>query len=180
MANTPTHSASSSYLSMSNKTLSTGTLNLRFMQNALRRQHLQGVELERAEVQNEGKWEVGRDVKEAWGIEQGARTKCVLSTSRSRRLSERFHYTEILLLMRHRTCHSFFHMKTKTLPTSTYRNLLEGERSIKMARTSRSPNLKSRHKSILNTPSTDFQLINFVSNRLPKPITTNLPTEPNA
>ncbi|KAJ3575595.1 hypothetical protein NP233_g980 [Leucocoprinus birnbaumii] len=50
------------------KTLSNGTLSLRFMQNALRRQQLQEVELERAEVKDEGKWEVGQDVKEAWGI----------------------------------------------------------------------------------------------------------------
>ncbi|KAF9450516.1 hypothetical protein P691DRAFT_701121 [Macrolepiota fuliginosa MF-IS2] len=41
------------------------------MQNALRRQQLQEVELERAEVKDEGKWEVGQDVKEAWGIGQG-------------------------------------------------------------------------------------------------------------
>lgn len=48
------------------------------MQNALRKQHLQEVELERAEVTDEGKWEVGQDIKEAWGIERGTRTKCVI------------------------------------------------------------------------------------------------------
>ncbi|KXN92541.1 hypothetical protein AN958_05396 [Leucoagaricus sp. SymC.cos] len=53
------------------KSLSNGTLSLRFMQNALRRQQLQEVEVERAEVKDEGKWEVGQQVKEAWGIGQG-------------------------------------------------------------------------------------------------------------
>ncbi|XP_006455738.1 hypothetical protein AGABI2DRAFT_195121 [Agaricus bisporus var. bisporus H97] len=50
------------------KTLSTGTLSLRFMQNAHRRQQLTQVELERAEVKDESKWEVGQEIKDAWGI----------------------------------------------------------------------------------------------------------------
>jgi hypothetical protein len=57
------------------KSLSNGTLGLRFMQNALRRQQLQEVELIRAEVKDEGKWEVGQDVKEAWGIGPGTQRR---------------------------------------------------------------------------------------------------------
>jgi len=40
------------------KTLSNGTLGLRFMQNAQRAKRLNEVELQRAEVADEGKWEV--------------------------------------------------------------------------------------------------------------------------
>lgn len=49
------------------KSLSNGTLSLRFMQNALRRQNLQEIELKRAEIKDEGKWEVAQDIKDAWG-----------------------------------------------------------------------------------------------------------------
>jgi len=49
------------------KSLSNGTLSLRFMQNALLRQNLQEIELKRAEIKDEGKWEVAQDIKDAWG-----------------------------------------------------------------------------------------------------------------
>lgn len=51
-----------------NKTLSTGTLSLRFMQNAHRAKQLKEVELERAEIQDDGKWEVSQAVRDAWGL----------------------------------------------------------------------------------------------------------------
>ncbi|KAJ3510577.1 hypothetical protein NLJ89_g4595 [Agrocybe chaxingu] len=50
------------------KTISKGTLNLKFMQNAQRAKQLQEVELDRAEVQDDGKWEVSQAVRDAWGL----------------------------------------------------------------------------------------------------------------
>ena len=50
------------------KTLSNGVLSLRFMQNAQRAKQLQEVELQRAEVVDEGKWEISQAVREAWGL----------------------------------------------------------------------------------------------------------------
>ncbi|KAG2151092.1 uncharacterized protein EDB93DRAFT_320583 [Suillus bovinus] len=52
------------------KTLSTGTLNLRFMQNARRAQQLPGadVELEKAHVKDDAEWEVAPDIRKAWGL----------------------------------------------------------------------------------------------------------------
>ncbi|KAJ3510243.1 hypothetical protein NMY22_g16028 [Coprinellus aureogranulatus] len=52
----------------SGKTLSAGTLNLKFMQNAIRSQQIQAVELPRAQVKDDGEWEVSREVREAWGL----------------------------------------------------------------------------------------------------------------
>lgn len=56
------------------KTLSTGTLNLRFMQNARRAQQLSGVdtELEKAHIKDEAEWEVAPDIRKAWGLVDGA------------------------------------------------------------------------------------------------------------
>ncbi|KAG0706246.1 hypothetical protein DFH29DRAFT_190577 [Suillus ampliporus] len=53
---------------MVEKTLSTGTLNLRFMQNARRAQQLSGVELEKAHVKDDAEWEVAPDIRKAWGL----------------------------------------------------------------------------------------------------------------
>jgi hypothetical protein len=53
---------------MSKKTLSSGTLSLRFMQNAHRAVGLAEVEVEQAEVKDDGKWEVSNEVKESWGM----------------------------------------------------------------------------------------------------------------
>ncbi|KAF8999879.1 hypothetical protein BDQ17DRAFT_1282530 [Cyathus striatus] len=53
---------------MSKKVLSTGTLNLRFMQNANRLKQLEEVELDRAKLEDDGQWEVPKELKEAWGI----------------------------------------------------------------------------------------------------------------
>lgn len=53
---------------MTGKTLSNGTLSLRFMQNAQRAKQEQTVELRRAKVNDEAEWEVSREIKEAWGL----------------------------------------------------------------------------------------------------------------
>jgi hypothetical protein len=50
------------------KTLSNGTLSLRFMQKAQRTQQQQRVELERAVVKDEAEWEVAPEVRKAWGL----------------------------------------------------------------------------------------------------------------
>ncbi|KAF9463496.1 hypothetical protein BDZ94DRAFT_1258948 [Collybia nuda] len=53
---------------MSGKTISTGTMGLRFMQNAQRAKQLKEVEAEKAHVKDEAEWEVDQKVREAWGI----------------------------------------------------------------------------------------------------------------
>ncbi|KAF9471360.1 hypothetical protein BDN70DRAFT_766689, partial [Pholiota conissans] len=53
---------------MASKSLSTSTLSLRFMQNAHRAKQLKEVELERAEVKDEEKWEVSQEVRDSWGM----------------------------------------------------------------------------------------------------------------
>jgi hypothetical protein len=53
---------------MSGKTLSTSTLSLRFMQNAQRAKSMQEVELEKAAVHDDAQWDVGEEVREAWGL----------------------------------------------------------------------------------------------------------------
>jgi len=57
---------------MSGKTLSTGTLSLRFMQNAHRAKQLAEVEGEQAKVIDEAEWEVAKEVKDAWEIGSGS------------------------------------------------------------------------------------------------------------
>lgn len=51
---------------MSGKTISTGTLGLRFMQNAQRAKQLKEVEAERAHVKDEAEWEVDQKVRDSW------------------------------------------------------------------------------------------------------------------
>ena len=64
---------------MSSKSLSTGTLSLRFMQNAHRAKQLKEVELDRAKVKDDGMWEVSQSVRDAWGLEKGSDSSLVLS-----------------------------------------------------------------------------------------------------
>ncbi|KAF5372869.1 hypothetical protein D9758_001611 [Tetrapyrgos nigripes] len=52
---------------MSSKTLSTGTLSLRFMQNAQRAKQQKEVELEKAHVEDDGQWEIAKEVRDSWG-----------------------------------------------------------------------------------------------------------------
>ena len=53
---------------MSGKILSNGTLSLKFMQNAQRAKQQETTSLERAEVVDDSKWEVSKEVKEGWGL----------------------------------------------------------------------------------------------------------------
>ena len=53
---------------MTSKTLSNGTLSLKFMQNAQRAKQEKAVELQRAKVKDEAEWEVSNEIKEAWGL----------------------------------------------------------------------------------------------------------------
>ncbi|KAK7049354.1 hypothetical protein VNI00_005955 [Paramarasmius palmivorus] len=52
---------------MTSKTLSTGTLSLRFMQNA-RNKQAQGVQLEKANVEDDGQWEISKEIRDSWGV----------------------------------------------------------------------------------------------------------------
>ena len=61
---------------MAGKTISTSTLGLRFMQNAQRAKQLQEVQFERAEVKDDGQWEVPQEVRDAWGLISGP-SSCV-------------------------------------------------------------------------------------------------------
>ena len=60
---------------MSGKTLSNGTLSLRFMQNAQRVKEQATIELERAKDKDEAEWEVPKEVREAWGLAPKAQSK---------------------------------------------------------------------------------------------------------
>ena len=71
--------SSSLIVSMSSKSLSTGTLSLRFMQNAHRAKQLKEVELDRAEVKDDGMWEVSQAVRDAWGLKRDPDSSSVLS-----------------------------------------------------------------------------------------------------
>ena len=54
----------------STKKLSNGTLSLRFMQNAQRaKQQEQSAEAEHAKVHDDGAWEISKDIRDAWGID---------------------------------------------------------------------------------------------------------------
>jgi hypothetical protein len=52
---------------MVEKLLSSGTLNLRFMQNARRAQQFPRAEPEQAHVKDDAEWEVSPEIREAWG-----------------------------------------------------------------------------------------------------------------
>ena len=64
---------------MASKSISTGTLSLRFMQNAHRAKQLKEVELDRAEVKDDGMWEVSQAVRDAWGLKRDSDSSLVLS-----------------------------------------------------------------------------------------------------
>ncbi|KAK0225220.1 hypothetical protein EDD85DRAFT_940761 [Armillaria nabsnona] len=49
------------------KTLSNGTLALRFMQNAHRAKQLKEVELEKAQVKDSDEWAIPKEIQESWG-----------------------------------------------------------------------------------------------------------------
>ena len=50
---------------MTGKTLSKGTLSLRFMQNAHRAKQLQEVQLDQAKVQDDAEWQVSQEILDA-------------------------------------------------------------------------------------------------------------------
>ena len=66
-------------VTMSSKSISTGTLSLRFMQNAHRAKQLKEVELDRAEVKDDGMWEVSQAVRDAWGLQRAPDSSLVYS-----------------------------------------------------------------------------------------------------
>lgn len=57
------------------KSLSNGTMSLRFMQNALRSKQQTAVDLERAKVKDDAEWEVSKEVREAWGLSGSGRQR---------------------------------------------------------------------------------------------------------
>ncbi|OCH92554.1 hypothetical protein OBBRIDRAFT_428845 [Obba rivulosa] len=60
---------------MAGKTLSNGTLSLRFMQNAHRAKQQAQVEAEQRKIKDEAEWEVSKEIKEAWGIGSKSQTE---------------------------------------------------------------------------------------------------------
>ncbi|KAJ4467369.1 hypothetical protein C8J55DRAFT_565233 [Lentinula edodes] len=52
---------------MSAKQLSSGTLSLKFMQNAQRAKQLKEVVLEKAPIEDDGQWEIAQEIRESWG-----------------------------------------------------------------------------------------------------------------
>lgn len=61
--------------SSAGKSLSNGTMSLRFMQNALRSKQQTAVDLERAKVKDDAEWEVSKEVREAWGLSGSGRQR---------------------------------------------------------------------------------------------------------
>ncbi|KAJ4488535.1 hypothetical protein J3R30DRAFT_3280620 [Lentinula aciculospora] len=57
---------------MSGKQLSSGTLSLKFMQNAQRAKQLKEVELEKAHVEDDGQWEIAKEIRESWGLAESS------------------------------------------------------------------------------------------------------------
>lgn len=53
-------------ITMSGKQLSNGTLSLRFMQNAQRKQKLEEVELTKAEVKDAEEWSIPKHIQDSW------------------------------------------------------------------------------------------------------------------
>ncbi|EJF60146.1 hypothetical protein DICSQDRAFT_63582 [Dichomitus squalens LYAD-421 SS1] len=53
---------------MAGKTLSNGTLSLRFMQNAQRAKLQAQVEVEQAKVKDDAEWSVSQEIRDAWGL----------------------------------------------------------------------------------------------------------------
>jgi hypothetical protein len=51
---------------MSAKTLSNGTLSLRFMQNAQRAKQQSQVQLEEANINDDAEWHVSQEVRDSW------------------------------------------------------------------------------------------------------------------
>ena len=62
---------------MSGKTLSNGTLSLKFMQNAQRAKLQAQVEAEQAKIKDDAEWSVSQEVRDAWGIGQSLSNRCV-------------------------------------------------------------------------------------------------------
>ncbi|OBZ74876.1 hypothetical protein A0H81_05499 [Grifola frondosa] len=83
---------------MAGKTLSNGTLSLRFMQNAQRAKLQAQVELEQAKIKDDAEWEVPKEVKDAWGIARSNNNS--ISTVRfrpsARRISPNPHRTTVV------------------------------------------------------------------------------------
>ena len=60
------------FFSMSAKTISKGTLGLRFMQMAARSKHaaITEADAEKAAVKDDGYWQVEKEVRDAWGMRE--------------------------------------------------------------------------------------------------------------
>ena len=115
------------------KTLSNGVLSLRFMQNAQRAKQLQEVKLQRAEVVDEGKWEISHAVREAWGLtnernEDGqwvAKGHYIWVSCISLYL-----FSEMQMYMKHPISHSLTLQQTKVVRKIDHSSLQDDECSI--------------------------------------------------
>ena len=98
---------------MTSKSLSTGTLSLRFMQNAHRAKQLKEVELDRAEVKDDGMWEVSQAVRDAWGLQRDIEDSSSVPFSFCNLRSGLFYFilsfpTDLMMFMSRHTYHSYF------------------------------------------------------------------------
>ena len=82
------------------KTLSNGTLSLRFMQNALRAKNNAVTEAQKAQVKGEDEWHVPSSVREAWGI-AGGEASYVLCALEARLLNSCLSLVKELLMNPH-------------------------------------------------------------------------------
>ena len=88
------------------------------MQNAHRAKQLKEVELDRAEVKDDGMWEVSQAVRDAWGLKKDPDSSSVLSFP-NRVGSIFFFVTDLRMFMNHHTYRSSFqHMTALQLTTA--------------------------------------------------------------
>ena len=86
------------------------------MQNAHRAKQLKEVELDRAEVKDDGMWEVSQAVRDAWGLQRDSDSSLVLSLKYRVNL---IFSTDLRTSMNRHTYHSYFHHQQVALRLTT-------------------------------------------------------------
>ena len=90
------------------------------MQNAHRAKQLKEVELDRAEVKDDGMWEVSKAVRDAWGLQRN--TDSSLVHSLYYRFNLIFFTADLRTSMNRHTYHSYFHQQVALKLTTAFLN----------------------------------------------------------
>lgn len=99
------------------------------MQNANRAKQLKEVELDRAEVKDDGKWEVSQQIRDSWGVSKAEQVEYVL-LRRITHCSKLKITLDLLMFTNLRICHFSFRIKVKQQPTSTVPEYLSKNRQV--------------------------------------------------